>query len=715
MLEFKFDTKISDFQDIATVLRVINERDSTELQAAEPGQSSPRLIEAKALDNALQVAGIALPSDPSRAWRSHWNEVVMYGVVYWDYSQMPGKLALTPAGEEILDGADIQDVLIRTFGRLQYPHPLKTPASNLAPFIEAKARIVPVRRAARALVELEARSKAGSIAEAEVYLSDSELYYIWSCPDWSSLPDGDVMTGVERILLHRKGKTIPHQPLMTAADSEHWLIRLPVRISQLHKYFTRTSNPKGISLAPGVSNNPIFVSALLANTDYFNWIERTARFESTKVTLPTMIYSAWGLYHGGTNGSEYLAYERDVFASSPRTVATPAINDREDYSFTKNLKTWHTPLSVPSISNKVEFIESWIKKHWHEYSFTFETLAIGLDAIQHGHVLLQGPPGTGKTQFAQLLADILPAHLIVATATPDWSTVDTIGGISLSETSAFKAEPRNGIVTEAILDCARSVSGFPTRLVPSNATMQPVWLMIDEFNRAEIDKVFGGLFTALSSTDPQVLNLPFQTNELRSQIGIPRVFRIIATANTMDKAYVNGMSQALLRRFSVVEVGPPAPPDSKWDLSHELERLSDPLFGDFCREAGSLSHEALIASKRSAHVDIPDPARIAAMTKIYDAVRVLRYGGKAATKNTPTVPIGTAQVIDATVAASRMISQGDSVEDAASKAIIIRLLPQVDFLPRSQLERLTAAFRDEGDSHSAAELERMATRLPQLL
>jgi len=100
-----------------------------------------------------------------------------------------------------------------------------------------------------------------------------------------------------------------------------------------------------------------------------------------------------------------------------------------------------------------------------------------------------------------------------------------------------------------------------------------VWLIIDEINRADIDKAFGSLFSALTGDN---IVLPYKAEDgkknieviaspskdieeydLNQQYVIPDDWRIIATMNTFDKSSLYTMSYAFMRRFAFIEIGIP--------------------------------------------------------------------------------------------------------------------------------------------------------------
>jgi len=173
------------------------------------------------------------------------------------------------------------------------------------------------------------------------------------------------------------------------------------------------------------------------------------------------------------------------------------------------------------------------------------------------HLILTGPPGTAKTTVAVELA-MLAAELghcsgsLLTTATSDWSTYDTIGGLRPSVEQPGLLEFAPGHFTEAV--------------------DERQWLIVDEMNRANFDRAFGQLFTVLAG---QSVVLPYRdaatgkpvrfriaahaADPQYSDVVVGETWRMIGTLNNFDKSLLYEMSFALMRRFAFVEVPAPGP------------------------------------------------------------------------------------------------------------------------------------------------------------
>ena len=158
-------------------------------------------------------------------------------------------------------------------------------------------------------------------------------------------------------------------------------------------------------------------------------------------------------------------------------------------------------------------------------------ILIHLDAGKH--VILVGAPGVGKTMLAKRILKIYGKiktgkDYLLSIATAEWSRQHVVGSLDLED----KWNP--GFVSEA--------------------AKEGQWLLIDEFNRADINKAFGEMFLAL---EDHKIPLSSKEKEITGSISIPDEFRIIGTMNDYDKnLLLTELSYGLITRFAFVDIKP---------------------------------------------------------------------------------------------------------------------------------------------------------------
>lgn len=209
-------------------------------------------------------------------------------------------------------------------------------------------------------------------------------------------------------------------------------------------------------------------------------------------------------------------------------------------------------------------------------------------------VMFVGPPGTGKNR---LLREILKEieldptsygfkkarEVVIEPAEEGWTTRDLVGGETIDESADNKLRFRPGRVLDAVANDR--------------------WLVIDEANRADLDRIFGGLLTWLSGEQVVV-------GRASTKVGAPLVrlgwtdrpdsyaqgferlsedevgedpidyfagteFRLIGTYNALDAQRVFRFGLALGRRFAQVPIPPASPSDFELILQARTIAIAD--------------------------------------------------------------------------------------------------------------------------------------------
>ena len=301
--------------------------------------------------------------------------------------------------------------------------------------------------------------------------------------------------------------------------------------------------------------------------------------------------------------------------------------------------------------------------------------------VVKGNIILQGPPGTGKTSLAKIICEVFNVEYDEATAISDWTTYDTIGGLQpdTDENGHEVLSGKKGCIVESIIHCCNSV----VQSEHYEGEKQASWLILDELNRCEIDKVFGELFTAFgndSLTAPKSIRLWYEKDKNKKCIYIPNRYRIIGAMNNIDKNFVFDISQGLSRRFTFIEILPPV--EEYFDKEVANAKLQAQK-----RVMGKIGNYGALTIDEEYFKMINDNAAFSAAERdMKDLIRHIRYQ-RAEDPSYLGLEIGTAQIIDVyeTLYISLIMDGRDwetvKKEDILSLIDVVaasRIVPQID-------------------------------------
>ena len=300
------------------------------------------------------------------------------------------------------------------------------------------------------------------------------------------------------------------------------------------------------------------------------------------------------------------------------------------------------------------------------------------------HVLLAGPIGSGKTHLAQMISRIVwknsdgGYHSEIATATSEWTTQDVIGGIypKVDANGNISYLVQRGCVTDSVWHNWLKVGPdlYRRKFERDGSQYKGVWLVIDEFNRANIDGAFGELFTAL---EYKALRYPTSEQNRRfEEVRIPKDYRVIATLNTFDKHFLFKMSDALKRRFAYVELLPPTRARAEEEKYYIVLRALEDLPFTPPLKAKIVLDDA----KREISRSQSDTAFLALLDSAHDMLCFIRQS-----KNLGTgIPISIFRVVFVGN------SMNSNIEGSLDDGLVSNVIPQLENLPVPTLQGIRA-------------------------
>lgn len=291
------------------------------------------------------------------------------------------------------------------------------------------------------------------------------------------------------------------------------------------------------------------------------------------------------------------------------------VSDTIHYSF-RNKKI------LPKFNTPKKIQESLIDKNIAIPEKIIQDIILGL---RRKNIVLVGPTGIGKTSLIENLSLFFEGQandfdLIYKEVMPDWDSYTIVGGIKLVDN---RLAPHLGIFTESLFQCIES----------NNTTV----LVFDEFNKAKIDNMFGGLMTWLNQKDDKITIEDLKhVGEGLNSLKVPKNFRIIGVMNNahFNQELLYSMSSQLKRRFKFINFFKPDIRVEKIVLSNIIRSHKEEI-----KKIKTINHKpvelfnnilGIVENIRLLEVDIKVEVTIIGTSYIVEAINdlgeVIKYG-----------------------------------------------------------------------------------------
>src|SRR5690625_2806063 len=172
---------------------------------------------------------------------------------------------------------------------------------------------------------------------------------------------------------------------------------------------------------------------------------------------------------------------------------------------------------------------------------------------QRKYVILQGPPGTGKTRLAnELLKNQYGKRGYAIQFNPNTTHFHPNATYETFVGRLFPASTGSDLGLNFKVTRGHLLNAVDQAL----NTDDPVLLIIDEINRADLAKVLGEAIYSLEPNEKRSIDLPYNFGEpIKSTLTMPPNLHILGTMNTADRS-IAILDVAIRRRFAFLNMWP---------------------------------------------------------------------------------------------------------------------------------------------------------------